>query len=323
MDAKIFTDRSGANDKIGASAVLYRNGRLGNLLQFLLGSIHQHTVYEGEAIGVLLALHIIWGSWWIQSANIYIDNRAAITATTARKSQAGHYIFDAIHKLIRFLIAEHRHLTLKICSSWIPGHKNMEGNEKADKLVKKATVEGSSVLQQLPNLLKTKLPISKSAAKQAYIAKLKKRMQLDWKKSRRYHRMKATDPVAPSSKYLKLIIDMPRKQVSLLTQLHTGHIPLAKHLHCINRNDSPLCPICYLSSESVTHFILHCPTHRNARQKLQQDTGGRTIDITKLFSTKEQLPTLFTYIAETKRWTTHLANPGVDNTHVDNALAYA
>ena len=53
------------------------------------------------------------------------------------------------------------------------------GNEKADKLVKKATVEGSSVPQQL---LKTKLPISKSAAKQAYIAKLKKCVQLDWKK---------------------------------------------------------------------------------------------------------------------------------------------
>ena len=126
--------------------------------------------------------------------------------------------------------------------------------------------------------------------------------------------MKATDPVAPSSKYLKLIDNMPRKQASLLTQLHTGHVPLAKHLHHINRNDSPLCPLCHSSSESVMHFILHCPTHCNARQKLQQDTGGRTIDINKLFSAKEQLPTLFTYITETKRWTTHPANPGVDNT---------
>ena len=144
MDAKIFTDGSRANNKIGVSAVLYRNGRPSNSLQFLLGSIHQHTVYEGEAIGVLLALHVIWGSWWIQSANIYIDNKAAITAATMRKSQAGHYIFDAIHKLIGFLIAECRHMTLKIC--WILGHKNVEGNKKADKLAKKATVEGSSVL---------------------------------------------------------------------------------------------------------------------------------------------------------------------------------
>ena len=46
--------------------------------------------------------------------------------------------------------------------------------------------------------------------------------------------MKATDPVAPSSKYLKLIDDMPSKQVSLLTQPRTGHLPLAKHLHHIN-----------------------------------------------------------------------------------------
>ena len=114
------------------------------------------------------------------------------------------------------------------------GAQKMEGNEKGDKLAKKATVEGSSVLQQLPDLLKPKLPISKSATKQAYITKLKQRAQLDWKKSWRYHRMKATDPVAPSSKYLKLIDDMPSKQVSLLTQLRTGHVPLAKHLHHIN-----------------------------------------------------------------------------------------
>ena len=78
----------------------------------------------------------------------------------------------------------------------------MESNEKADELAKKATVKGSSELQQLPTLLKTKLPISKSATKQAYITKLKKCTQLDWKKSQRFHKMKATDPAAPSSKYL-------------------------------------------------------------------------------------------------------------------------
>lgn len=144
---------------------------------------------------------------------------------------------------------------------------------------------GSSELQRLPDLLKTKLPISKSATKQAYLAKIGKRAQADWIKSRRYSRMKSTDPTAPSAKYLKLIDTIQRRQASLLTQLRTGHVPLAKYLHRINRTDSPICPACRSHSESVAHFILYFPAYHNPRQALRRIMGDRSIDIAKLLTT--------------------------------------
>ena len=102
-DMKVFTDGSGMEKHIGASMVLYRNGRLKLTLRYQLGSQHQHTVYEGEGIGALLGTKLIHNEWGIRSAYIYIDNCAAITATTLMKPCPGHYIFDALHNSITAL----------------------------------------------------------------------------------------------------------------------------------------------------------------------------------------------------------------------------
>jgi len=89
---------------------------------------------------------------------------------------------------------------------------------------------------------------------------------------------------------------------SILLQLRTGHRPLAKHLHCIRKLDSPICLTCQQTEETIQHFILHCPAYNAARQTLQNNTGGRNINITKLLTMPKTLCTLFTYIMETRRW---------------------
>jgi hypothetical protein len=48
--------------------------------------------------------------------------------------------------------------------------------------------------------------------------------------------------------------------------------------------------------------MLHCQAHWAARQKLQNSTGGRDINLTKLFTTTKTLHALFTFIAETGSW---------------------
>lgn len=178
VDVKIYTDGSGVNNKIGASAIIYRDGRPGTALKHQLGSVH-HTVYEGEAVGVLLALHITRGNRAIRSVNIYIDNRAAITAATGIKPHPGHYIFDAIHKTIDSITNERNHMHPKI--SWIPGHSKVEGNEKADALANEAPPRMALSQAASRNSSKPRFPFSKSAAKQNYLARIKKRVQRDWK----------------------------------------------------------------------------------------------------------------------------------------------
>ena len=78
-----------------------------------------------------------------------------------------------------------------------------------------------------------------------------------------------------------------------------GHVPLAKHLFHIRKIDSPTCPACQQSEETVQHFILHCTAHQAARQALRNSIGGRNIDITRILTSPKSLQALFKYVAET------------------------
>ena len=58
-DVKVFTDGSGMEGKIRATAVLYRNRNLKTKLRYQLGSQQHHTVYKGEGIGAVLGTKLI------------------------------------------------------------------------------------------------------------------------------------------------------------------------------------------------------------------------------------------------------------------------
>ena len=179
------------------------------------------------------------------------------------------------------------------------GHKGVEGNEQADEEAKKAIMEGSSETNKLPRLLNKTLPHSKSTIKWMHNEKLKWHVQKQWQASKQYSRMVKTDPTTPSNKLISLIAKLLRKLASILLQLRMGHMPLAKHLFCIRKIDSPTCPACQQSMESVQHFILHCTAHQAARQTLQNSIGGRNINVMKILTSLKSLWALFKYVAET------------------------
>jgi ribonuclease HI len=170
-DIKVYTNRSGMDRKIGAAAVLHRNGRRKSHIRYKLGTQAQHMVYEGEAVGAVLGIKLISKEWGVRSAILCIDNQAIIKATQLTKPSAGHYIINALHESIDALRKKHPGIQLRI--RWMPGHKGIMGNEQADKEAKKAITEGSSDCSKLPQFLKKTLPQSKSAAKWMYGKKLK------------------------------------------------------------------------------------------------------------------------------------------------------
>jgi ribonuclease HI len=298
-DIKVFTDGSGMEGKIGAAAVLYRNGSLKTKLRHQLGRQRHHTVYEGEGAGILLGVKLISNERNVRSANIYIDNRAAIMATQLTKPSPGHYIFDALHESIAAVRKKHRGIKIKV--KWVPGHRDVEGNEQADEEAKRAVTGGSNDKRRLPKTLRTTLPHSKSAIIWTHNDKLKRAAQKGWEASKRYNRMRRTDPSTPSHKHIDLITKLPRKLASILTQLRTGHAPLAKHLFRLGKVNSPICPACLQNDETVQHLLLHCPAHQTARQTLRSSTGGRNIDVTRILTSTKTLRALFKFLAETRR----------------------
>jgi len=242
---QVYSDGSGIRGKIGAAVVLYKDGRLKGTRRLQLGSDKHHMVYEGEGIGMILGLLQLIREEREEINGMVpmgVDNQAAIMVTSNIRPGPSHHIWDTFHQQLNATLCAHSGLDLLVC--WMPGHVDIVGNERADEEAKKAAENGSSPKNRLPWPLQKPLPKSKSAVRQTYHRKLKRTAVKQWQQSPRYHRMKAIDPTLPSSAFHKLTAELSRKQAALLIQLRSGHVPLAKHLHCIGKTESPVCPYC-------------------------------------------------------------------------------
>jgi ribonuclease HI len=298
-DIRVYSDGSGIGGKIGAAAVLYRGGVLKSRRRLRLGSEKRHTVYEGEGIGMILGLELIREERGVGAVTMGVDNQAAITATGLRRPAPSHYIWDMFHKRLEMVQGRHQDMEIEI--RWTPGHKGIEGNEEADKEAKMAAEQGSSERAGLPAPLRKALPYSKSATRMAYTKKLKRKAKKAWEASTRYERIKDIDPSLPSSSFRKLVAPLSRKHASVLIQLRSGHIPLNKHLHRIGKAESPICPCCRQHEETVHHFLIRCPAHRNARTALTHAAGRDATSLHKLLSKPKLIPHLFRFIGRAGR----------------------
>lgn len=98
---------------------------------------------------------------------------------------------------------------------------------------------------------------------------------------------------------------LKRRQSSVLVQLRTGHIALAKYLHRLGKVDNPYCPHCYMRGrqepETVRHFILECPAYARERFHMQRELGRDAISLKSLLGDGKSLKPLLRYVAQTKR----------------------
>ena len=107
-DAKVYTDGSGADGNAAASAALYKRGRCTNTLRYHLGLLADHTTYEVEAAGVILALELLLKEKGISMATILLDNQAVIQALSYFKPQPAQHILNYAHELVNRVAAPSR-----------------------------------------------------------------------------------------------------------------------------------------------------------------------------------------------------------------------
>ncbi|KAG2046295.1 hypothetical protein BDR06DRAFT_856134, partial [Suillus hirtellus] len=96
-----------------------------------LGKIEEHTVYEGEIVGMILAVEL---GRTRPTMALGVDNQAAIRATSGFQSQPGHYLIDIFHDNLRRLLP--RNDDHKLIIRWSAGHIGIPGNEAADEQAK-------------------------------------------------------------------------------------------------------------------------------------------------------------------------------------------
>lgn len=142
---------------------------------------------------------------------------------------------------------------------------------------------------------------SKVALIQTQEAELIKGNCTNFSLSKRAEHMRQIDPSMPSKMFVKLAEDLPRRHVSMLIQLHTGHIMLNKHLHCIGRKNSLWCTTCR-SNKTVIHYLMECKRYDKQRKTLESNLKREARSIHSLLSNPLAIPALFQFISETKRF---------------------
>ncbi|PVF92119.1 hypothetical protein CPB86DRAFT_677501, partial [Serendipita vermifera] len=97
------------------------------------------SIYEGEIVGIILALHLLNNCKEAQKPgtrlSISLDNQSSITALTNQESKPSHALLDKAHDAIA---QTSKKLKRRIPFYWVPGHMGATGNEEADELAKQA-----------------------------------------------------------------------------------------------------------------------------------------------------------------------------------------
>ncbi|KAI6033770.1 hypothetical protein BKA83DRAFT_4044275 [Pisolithus microcarpus] len=172
-------------------------------------------------------------------ASILADNQAVIRASVCPSSKPGHHLLLSFRSTLHKVSRSERLTRDSITVCWILGHREVEGNELADKEAKVAAEgkEKMSLVTSLPPKLCSPLPHSISALKQQHNTKLLSAWRKEWKCSPRFCSMVNINPELPSKSFIKLAGALHKKQTGLYIQLCTNHAPLNHHLHQINRSE--------------------------------------------------------------------------------------
>ncbi|KZT28196.1 hypothetical protein NEOLEDRAFT_1028671, partial [Neolentinus lepideus HHB14362 ss-1] len=96
-DIRLYTDGSGYKGKVGASAVMLKRNRPPKTLRYCLGTLCEHTVYNGEEVGVMLALELLRKERHLTGTiSIGLDNTAVLQALPSHRTRPGYHLLQHI-----------------------------------------------------------------------------------------------------------------------------------------------------------------------------------------------------------------------------------
>lgn len=300
---KMYTDGSSTGGGVGASAALFETGQPGFVArQFHLGSEADHTSYEAELVGALMATHLAATVPPNSRVSIYVDNQATLKAITSPPEGPGAHIITALIDSMKGITSRRPTLAKRITFRWISSHSGVEGNETADRLAKEAAAGKTSPIAQLPGALARPLPKSVTALRGEHRKDIAKEWTRILDRSPRRDKLRAIDPSFHPAKFHKLVGDMRRGHSSLVNQFRSGHVALNFYLHRVRRREDPHCDHCPTTRESIRHYLFECPEYRASRRLALDPLGRLARDLPFLLSTKVGTAALQRYVASTERF---------------------
>jgi ribonuclease HI len=204
----VFTDGSGYEGGVGAAAVAMKGAEIGTHRMKHLGTAAEHTVFESEVTGAILALNIVASTPRVRKVDIFMDCQPAIAVLTSPKPQPGQYLIAAFHASHRRLLRARS--TMKVHLHWVPAHIGIAGNEAVDARAKEAAQGNTSALSTRIKIFEAPLPISKVAAIAAGGREFKARWTSEWGTSPRCRRLALFDTTSPSNAVSRMYDNLSR-----------------------------------------------------------------------------------------------------------------
>jgi ribonuclease HI len=288
--ATIYTDGSGIESKIGAAAY---NSMTNEVSHQYLGSEKQFNVYAAELTALHLAVKQLWNHGECRIGRIYTDSQAGVKAIVHPRRQSGQTIIQEILNSIDKLTDEYPQLQVEIV--WIPGHAEIEGNERADTEAKKAALD-----------LSLSRPHHYKPLKSARARHIKAVAKEQWDKAWRENTKTALAlRRITKEKYTKtgpaIYREMANRNGAVkIAQLRTGHCGLNSYLFRFGIKNSPYCR-CGYGKETVEHYLLECRNYSDQRKKLRREVGAGRMRVARLLGDTKMINNTLEFINGTGR----------------------
>jgi ribonuclease HI len=288
--AIIYTDGSGIDKKIGAAAYAPTSGEAS---LHHLGGETKFNVYTAEITAMQLALERLWNYQRYSSCCIYTDSQTAIKSIERPHRQSGQSIIKGLLDCIEEILYNRTHLQIEI--AWIPGHFEIQGNERADMEAKKAAMDPTL------NQLHKQKPL-KSARTRYIKAAAKEQWHKSWTEDTKTAKtLRHITKRKGSKSGPKLYNDMvSRNTVTTIAQLRTGHCGLNYYLHQLGKKASPYCE-CGYGKETVEHYLLECRKYKEQRKRMRKEAGAGKMKVGILLGDPTMIKNTMMYVKETRR----------------------
>src|SRR5438045_1735387 len=226
----IYTDGSGINGKIGAAAY---SPTVEQTRCKHMGDDTMHNVFAAEVEAIEMASEMIEEEETNQSYTrciIFEDSQAAITAIEKPKRQSGQEVIKRTLDNLESIKSQRPELTLQLI--WIPGHKGIEGNEKADQEAKQAAEEHQNLERNSTN--DHQRPRAMKAARNAVMKKYIKQQWIEtWltgnENARKLRNIYNRPNTMDGAKLYETLTK--RQHVVWIAQLRTAHCPLNDYFY--------------------------------------------------------------------------------------------
>lgn len=269
----IYTDGSLAEGAVALGIVAYNqvsNSWSGH--SYYLGSTHRFGIYEAELVALYSAVlnvqEAIDSSQLTAPPNIHIysDSQATLKALRSCTLHGpAQYILKSI--LTKLTDMKALHPDTQFNFHWIPGHKGIEGNERADRAANKGRANhGNGFVLDIE--LRTSCSVTRRNLHETLTAPMRvEGNTLTGLTSRTARTAKGN---LSSIKTAKLLESVPRATRCLATQLRSGHFPTTKsYRYRFKLTDSAKCSTCRLD-DTIPHRIFICSRHIMARIALRR-----------------------------------------------------